>query len=227
MTRLRFFVLTAITLTLCPRQARANSFWKTGADVAAVSAAATGSIIFLALEGQPTMDEYHRRASGDPVLPDLRLDQSYQAVGTAAQGSSSRVQAGYAILGVDGEYLHYWERNPTASLDYWQAEALLRLSDSPSFRADLAYGYRGEATGPDSMAAQGGISMGAYFDYGIGLETDLRWADLQGTGVFGDGRVRALWRILDGHLSVFGGYRALRVADGHRDGPEGGLTLTW
>lgn len=227
MHRLPFYIFLAAALALCPSPARATNFWKTGADVAAVSAAAVSGIIMLAIEGQPTMDEYQKRASGDPVLPNLRLDSGYHLVGKAAQGSSSRVQGGYAILGADAEYLRYWERNPTATQEYWQAEGLVRLSESAPFRADLAFGYRGETTGPDSMAAQGGLSLGAYFDYGLGVETDLRWADLAGTGVFSDGRLRGVWRILDGHLSVFGGYRALRLASGHRDGPEAGLTLTW
>jgi hypothetical protein len=214
-------------MSIFPSPAHAADFLKSSLDAAAVTAAVTASVAILLLESQATKDEFDRRAPGDPVLPDLRLDQSYQVVGNAAQGSSSRLQVGYAMLGADFEFLHYWERHPTVNLDYGKAEILFRMSDRPSFRVDLAYGYRGESPDAHGLKPQAGFSLGAYSDSGLGLESDLRWTDLQGSTVLGDGRLRVVWRIDEGHLALFGGYRALRVASGKRDGPEGGLTLTW
>jgi hypothetical protein len=219
-----------VAALLLPRPARASNFFaselKSSIDVAAITAAVLGALFITAVEGSATMDEYNRRSPSDPVLPDFRLDQGYQLVGTSAQGSSSRIQAGHAMLGADFEYLHYWQRRPTATLEYGQAEALVRLADRPSFGANLAYGYR-DSTGVRGLVPEAGISLNYYSDSGFGLETDLRWTEIQSAAVFGDGRVRAVWRLADSPLSFFGGYRALRLASGHRDGPEAGLTLTW
>jgi hypothetical protein len=213
-----------------PRPARASNFFaselKSSLDVAVITAAVLAALLITAVEGSATQDEYNRRAPSDPVLPDLRLDQGYQYAGSSAQGSSSRVQAGHSMLGADFEYLHYWQRRPTATLDYGQAEALVRLADRPSFGANLAYGGR-DSTGVRGLVPEAGISLNYYSDSGFGLETDLRWTRIQTATVFGDGRVRAVWRLQDSPLSFFGGYRALRLTTGHRDGPEAGLTLAW
>lgn len=219
-----------VAALLFPSSARARDFFTSGLksslEVSALSAASVMTLLIVAVEGSATMDEFRRRSPGDPVLPNLRLDQGYQFAGAGASGSSSRLQAGYAMLGADLEFLRYWQRKPTATLDYGAAEGLLRLSDRPSFRADLAYGYR-ETTGGRGLAPLTGVSFGEYLDSGLGFETDLRWTRLGCATVLGDWRARALWRQGGGYLSFFGGYRGLRLESGHRDGPEAGLTLTW
>ena len=215
---------------LFPSPSRAASFLASGLKsslgITAVSAAVLATIFIAAVEGSATMDEFSRRNPGDPILPDLRLDQSCQLVGASAQGSSTRVQAGHAMLGADFEFLRYWERKPAATLDYGQAEGLIRLADRASFRADLAYGYR-ETTGGRGLAPLAGISLGEYLESGLGLETDLRWTDIGGAAVLGDWRARAGWRFDDGRVALFAGFRSLRLTSGHRDGPEAGLALTW
>lgn len=192
----------------------------------AISAGAAVALLTVAVEGSATMEEFGKRTTGDQVLPSLRLDEGYQRVGNAAQGSSSRIQAGYAMLGGDVEFARYWQRQAPARLDYGEAEGLLRLSDRPSFKADFAYGYR-ETTGGRGLAPQVGASFGEYSNDGPGLEGDLRWTRLQSTTVLGDWRARIVWRFAGGPFSVFGGYRGLRLENGRRDGPEAGLTLTW
>jgi hypothetical protein len=215
---------------LVPAPARANFFTsqlKSSLDYSAISAGAVVALLIVAVEGSATMEEFGKRTTGDPVLPSLRLDEGYQRVGNSAQGFSSKVQAGYAMLGADVEFLRYWQRRPAAAtLDFGEAEGLVRLADRPSFKADFAYGYR-ETTGGRGLAPQLGASFGEYSEDGPGLEADLRWTRIQTATVLGDWRARFLWRFPGGPLSVWGGYRGLRLENGHRDGPEAGLTLTW
>ena len=123
-----------------------------------------------------------QRDPGSPVVPYLRVENLYQPLVDAdVEGYVVRAEAGWAFLGVAGEFFRYWEDDPNDQLDSWYVEALLRIVPPEAFgrvRLDLALGGRTFERTKKHTGVQGGLSLGMYPLDSLGFEADFRVAEI-------------------------------------------------
>jgi len=175
-----------------------------------------------------TWEGHDTRETGLPALASLRLENGWQRLADAdVDGYEVRADAFYRGFGISAEYLRYWETRPSDQLTAWTLEARVRFVPDEHVRLDLAVGVRGIERESSHTGLHGGASFGLYPSRWLGLEADLRWADV-GDRLLGDYRGGLLVR-LSGlpHVALRGGYRAIHVGDSTLHGPELGLVLTW
>lgn len=186
-------------------------------------------VLALLSSSDETMAHFgERRQKGEPAAALLRLESAYQPLSrTDVDGLVSRAELTWAMLGLGGEFLRYWEETPRQDLDFWSLEGLFRIAPNEYFRLTVAAGAR-SIRGRESRAGfQGGFSLGVYPRRWLGVEADLRWAHIADR-VLGDYRGGLLLRApAFPYAALRGGYRAIRYGGETLHGAEAGLVLTW
>ena len=187
--------------------------------------AAVGSLLLIAEEAAPDEDE-HR--AGAPSTAVIRVESTYQRFSSAdVDGITTRAELVFSYFGVGGEFIRYHEDSPDQDLDFGLVEGLIRIVPHESIRLTLAAGSRRIEGDRSRWAHGGGFSLGFYPLEWVGLEADLRWAEVSDR-TSGDYRVGALLRIPRfPYLALRGGYRVIQSQNETLDGPEVGLVATW
>jgi len=80
------------------------------------------------------------RSRGEPLIPFLRLDVTYQDVKSDVQAVDGRAETGYGPLGVQARWTHYTEDVPQTDLDFTQIHGLYRMSFGRYGEIDLGMG---------------------------------------------------------------------------------------
>ncbi|MEW6776763.1 MAG: hypothetical protein AB1405_10745 [Bdellovibrionota bacterium] len=138
-------------------------------------------------------------------------------------GFGNRTELGWAFLGVGFEYLRYREETPDDELELWAIEGLWRFSMHRTFKLDLAMGGRIFDGNSKYEGMQAGLSVGIYPYPAIGLESDLRWAEI-GNNALGDYQVAAVIRYpAFRYVFVRTNYRWLTLGEETIHGPTVGL----
>jgi hypothetical protein len=182
----------------------------------------------LFLSAGSTAEHFRSTSRGSPASAAVRLEGVYQSLtNTDVDGFTLRGEAVYAFIGVGGEYIRYHEDSPSQTLKFGSAEVLYRIAPSDVFSLTAALGARWVDGRDDRTGFSGGVSTGIYPTEWLGLEADLRWADLSGR-TLGDYRAGLLFRVpAFPYVAVRGGYRWIKYQSETLDGAEVGAVLTW
>ncbi len=188
--------------------------------------AAISSALVLAAGG--SSEAWEDRRAGAPATALVRVESSYQSLSSAdVDGLTTRAEVIYSFIGVGGEFIRYWEESPDQDLDFGLVEGLIRIVPSEYVRLTLAAGSRHIAGRRSRWAHGGGFSIGLYPLEWLGIEADLRWAEVSDR-TSGDYRIGALLRVPHfPYLALRGGYRVIQYQNETLDGPEVGLVGTW
>jgi hypothetical protein len=175
-----------------------------------------------------THDLYSRRSPGTPSTALLRLETTYQPLSNAdVHGYTFRSELVWSFVGVGAEFINYRESSPKQTFDFLTLEGLFRFVPNERIRLTLAAGARRLEGKRDTSRPQAGISVGLYPVDWLGVEIDLRWADLGGN-TLGDYRIGGLLRFPN--FPIIGlrmGYRTIQVGDETLHGGEVGAVFTW
>ncbi|PIR17822.1 MAG: hypothetical protein COV46_02530 [Deltaproteobacteria bacterium CG11_big_fil_rev_8_21_14_0_20_49_13] len=77
-----------------------------------------------------------------PALPTFRLDGIYQYLVGNMNSFNGRVEAGYLMFGIDGEYKRFWESAPSDALNMAGFHFLVRALFGEMFQINLALGEK-------------------------------------------------------------------------------------
>jgi hypothetical protein len=80
------------------------------------------------------------RKPGEPLLPFIRLDASYQAVESDVEAFDYRIQVGYGPIAFELNQTRYAEEEPSNQLDLYRLYGLFRLSYGNKIEVDLGLG---------------------------------------------------------------------------------------
>lgn len=160
------------------------------------------------------------REEWSPALPIVRVEPAYQYVIGNVQGFSGKLEAGYLIVGADGEFTRYFEKSPKTSLNMINAHFLLRTIFTKHFGTNLALGYK-RLTGLSShQGFEFGLPLYLIITNNFIVDVLPYMAVVKGKDVYD----------LGGGLSfkykffgVRAGYRALFVDDQRIHGPRIGV----
>jgi hypothetical protein len=175
-----------------------------------------------------TLEHYAERRDGAPSAALLRVEGTYQALNNGdVDGYTVRGELVWAFIGVGGEFIGYQEGSPDQTFDFTTVEGLFRFSPHENFRVTLATGSRRLEGKRKTTVFEGGISVGVYPQDWLGLELDLRLADV-GDNVLGDYRIGGLLRLPDfPFMALRGGYRVIQIQGETLHGGEIGVVFTW
>ncbi len=184
-------------------------------------------VVFASMIGQ-SLKQYGHREAGAPAAALLRLEGSYQRLNSAdVDGYTLRGDLVWEFFGIGGEFIRYREDSPSQNFDFTTIEGLFRFVPHEALRLTLAAGSRRLEGKRKTTAFEGGLSFGAYPIDWLGVEIDLRWADL-GNATLGDYRIGGLLRHPDfPFIALRGGYRNIQIQGESLHGGEIGAVVTW
>ena len=172
-----------------------------------------------------TLYQAEHREAGDPALPFVRVDDTYQRlIHGNVNGYSARAEAGFGPAAVVFEWLRYWEHGPTDRMDAWSAAALYRVSTDPRYSLGVSAGYRRFDRERDHEGFELGTPLALYAWDPVGFEFEPRWSWFAGN-VVQDYRGGIALHLP--FVTVRPGYRLLRVDRLTLDGPEIDVALLW
>jgi len=164
------------------------------------------------------------KSEWQPALPTVRLEPSYQYVFNGIHGFSGKLEAGYLIVGVDGEYTRYFEKSPNDNLDIWSTHFLLRTIFTKHFGTNLALGAKIVRGGQNRTAFEIGVPFYIYPSRYFIFDIQPFLATFGGKNIYDLGAGAAFKYKL---IGVRAGYRALFVGDQKLHGPRIGLFLQY
>lgn len=175
-----------------------------------------------------TLEHYANRKKGEPAAALVRLESSYQRLGDGdVDGYTLRGELVWAFVGIGAEFVGYRDGTPKQTFDFTTVEGLFRLAPNDGLRLSVAAGTRVLEGKRDKTVGQAGFSFGLYPAEWVGLEVDLRWADVGGA-TLGDYRGAILLRPPAFPITALrAGYRDIEVAGESLHGGEIGVVLTW
>lgn len=160
-----------------------------------------------------------------PMMPTIRAEPAYQYVYKNMTGFSGKAEAGYLILGLDGEYTRYFEKSPKKDLTMINGHFLLRTMFTKHFGTNLALGvknFRG-------LTSHTGFEFGLPFY--IFINSSFYFDVLPYMAVFKN--VKNVYDVGGGFsykykfIGVRAGYRALFVDSEKIHGPRIGLFIQY
>ena len=159
-----------------------------------------------------------------PALPTIRIEPAYQYVAGGVHGFSGKVEAGYLMFGVDGEYLHYIERGPNANMKFIQGHFLLRTQFADIIGTNLALGVKSLWGDRRHTGFEFGIPFYVFITRNFILDVLPYWATIRGRDVYDIGGGLSYKYKLFG---IRAGYRAISVSGETLHGPRVGLFFQW
>ncbi|MFH0800298.1 MAG: hypothetical protein V2A66_09000 [Pseudomonadota bacterium] len=159
-----------------------------------------------------------------PALPTIRIEPSYQYLVGGLSSFSVKAEAGYLVLGVDGEYSRIFEKSPNNSLDMWTVHGLLRSIFTRHFGTNLALGARVIKGGQRRTGMDIGLPFYIFFNRNFVFDVLPYFTTLRGNTVYDLGAGLSFKYKLFG---VRAGYRALLVGDEKLHGPRVGVFFQW
>jgi hypothetical protein len=160
-----------------------------------------------------------------PALPTIRIEPAYQWMKGNINGFSGKLEAGYLIFGIDGEYNRLWEKNPSSTLDIWSAHFMLRTVFARFFGTNLAIGAKGLRGTGSRTGIEVGMPFYIYFTKVLYLDILPYLATFNGSQNVYDlgGGISFKWKMLGARA----GYRALFTGGQVLQGPRIGLFFQW
>ena len=160
-----------------------------------------------------------------PAMPTIRVEPAYQWMAGNINGVSGRVEAGYLVFGVDGDFTRLWETNPSGTLDIWSAHALLRSVFARFIGVNLALGAKGLHGTGSRTGFEIGMPFSIYFTKFLYLDVLPYLATFKGSRNVYDigGGLSCKWKMLGARA----GYRALFTGSQTLHGPRIGLFFQW
>ena len=160
-----------------------------------------------------------------PAMPTIRVEPAYQWMSGNINGFSGKLEAGYLIFGVDGEYNRLWEKAPASSLDIWSAHLLLRSVFARFFGTNLAIGAKGMNGQRSRTGVEIGMPFYIYFTKKFYMDVLPYVATFKGSRAVYDigGGLSFKWKMAGARA----GYRALFTGGETLHGPRIGLFFQW
>lgn len=159
-----------------------------------------------------------------PALPTFRLEGGYQYLAGKEQAVSGRVEAGYLMIGAEGEYKRFWEKAPDDELNVASGHVLLRALFSDVFQINLALGEK--VIWGDMRHDGFELGFPFYMIFGKHIMWDVRpyLAFIGGHEVYDfSSGISYKYKM----FGVRGGYRGMNVENTTLHGPEVGLFMQW
>lgn len=164
------------------------------------------------------------KSEWSPALPTIRVEPSYQYLIGGMHGLSGKAEAGFLILGVDGEYIRYFEKSPKQSLDIWDAHFLLRTIFTRHFGINLALGVKAVRGGQTRTGFDFGIPFYINITNNFIFDIQPFLATVSGKNIYDLGAGLAFKYKL---IGIRAGYRAMFVGDERLHGPRVGIFLQY
>ena len=184
------------------------------------------SFFLMGLMHDGSSQELYRRLkeTESPALPTIRIEPAYQYVAGGVHGFSGKMEAGYLMFGVDGEYLHYFERDPNANMKFIQGHFLLRTQFASIIGTNLALGVKSLWGQRRHTGFEFGIPFYIFITKNFILDILPYWAAIRGRDVYDIGGGLSFKYKLFG---IRAGYRAISVSGETLHGPRVGLFFQW
>jgi len=162
------------------------------------------------------------RSTGEPLIPLLRLDMSYQNVESDVAALDARVELGYGPLGIQYRYTTYREDEPDDTLDVTQFHFLYRMSFMATMGIDVGVGVFTVEGNEENSGFSLTLPIHAHSSKGWGMEFRPALADINDTTI----EDYALGFFLSRRYVMFqAGYRWLSANTTSLNGPYAGFSL--
>jgi|GEM_PF-1395706 len=170
----------------------------------------------------PSATNIEPRQPGEPALPLVRFDLSYQDVESDVYAVDGRLELGYGPFGLEYRQTRYEESSPDTDLDLIQIHGLYRMTFSKHVELDLGFG----AMILDGEDRSSGFSFSCplrvRFTDMWGVEGKAGWAIIHDNTV-SDYDLDVLFTL--GYASIHAGYRWVDSGNADLNGPYAGLSL--
>lgn len=164
------------------------------------------------------------KAEWSPSLPTIRLEPSYQYLIGGLQGLSAKLEMGYLIIGIDGEYTRYFEKAPNDSLDIWQGHLLLRSIFTRYFHTNLALGVKSVGGGIKQTAFEFGLPFYIFITKHFIVDVLPYMATFHGKNMYDiGGGLSYKYK----YVGLRAGYRAQFIGNEKLHGPRIGAFFQW
>ena len=173
-----------------------------------------------------SFSEMHKNLKKEwsPALPTIRLEPSYQYVAKNLSAFSGKLEAGYLIFGVDGEYSRYFEKAPNNSLNVIDGHFMLRSLFTNYFGVNLALGVRQVRGGQKYTGFDFGFPFYIYFSKYFFADVLPYMTVVSGKNMYDiGGGLSGKYKLIGARL----GYRAFFVGNEKLHGPRIGVFLQW
>lgn len=167
---------------------------------------------------------FGERQTGDPGIPYIGLNFSYQNLKSDVEAADVNAEGGFGPLGVHYRFTRFKEKDPEYELDLSWLHGVLRLSYTRYLEVGLGFGAIFlEGTGSESgfsFELPIRIEPSRYF----GFDYRPTWGWINGNTV-GDHDLAL--RLGTRYVSIRGGYRWTKTGNSTLEGPLIGLLLTY
>ena len=162
------------------------------------------------------------RSIGEPLIPFLRIDASYQGIERYIDAWDYRVQAGYGPFALEYTDSRYREKSPEASMNVRRGAFLYRMTAGDFLEIDLGLGtvQLDGVSRRDAFAFS--LPILVYPKETLGLEFRPAWARFNGSR-FNEYDLAACVNFRG--MGVKAGYRWLVTPNSRLDGPYAGFVL--
>ena len=164
------------------------------------------------------------KSKGQPLIPFVRLDLSYQDIESDVDARGVALEAGYGPWAAWLQSTHYEEDNPKSTLKLSYIQALYRMSFGTAVEIDLGIG--GTYLDGASSSAGGGLSIPikVYPWERLGFEFRPVWSNINGNNIndYSVGIVGG-WQ----YVSLKAGYRRVSTDSESLEGPSVGVEFVY
>lgn len=164
------------------------------------------------------------KASGNPALPTIKVEGSYQYIVNHIHGYDATATFGYLMFGADCNVWHLFESNPDDQLKFISPHVMARFIPFPFLEVDLSFGTKIIVGDNTHYGFEAGLP--AY----IFITKNFIW-DVKTYGAYIN--QTDLWDVSSGlsfkikYFGIRAGYRMIELDGSYTHGPQVGLFGQW